>query len=50
MEGAVDLYELGAADDGEVMIAFLYALTGTQRATRAEGLQPPHLVHRRNDD
>ena len=33
----------GAADDVEVMMAFLQALTGTQRAARPEGVQPPRL-------
>jgi cytochrome c peroxidase len=33
----------GAADDVEVMAAFMQALTGTQRAARPEGVQPPRL-------
>jgi hypothetical protein len=33
----------GAADDVEVMAAFMQALAGTQRAARPEGVQPPRL-------
>jgi cytochrome c peroxidase len=40
----------GAADDAEVMVAFLQALTGTQRAARPEGVRPPRLGQRRAAD
>jgi hypothetical protein len=40
----------GAADDVEVMVAFLQALTGTQRAARPEGVQPPRLWRGREVD
>jgi len=40
----------GAADDVEVMVAFMHALTGTQRATRPEGVQPPRLRRSREAD
>ena len=40
----------GAADDVEVMVAFMHALTGTQRAARPEGVQPPLLLHSRDAD
>jgi cytochrome c peroxidase len=33
----------GEADDAEVMVAFMQALTGTQRAAKPEGVQPPRL-------
>jgi cytochrome c peroxidase len=33
----------GVSDDIEVMVAFMHALTGTQRAARPEGVQPPRL-------
>ena len=38
----------GAADDVEVMVAFMQALTGTQRAARPEGVQPPRLWRSRD--
>jgi cytochrome c peroxidase len=40
----------GAADDVEVMVAFMQALTGTQRAARPEGVQPPRLWWSRDGD
>ena len=40
----------GAADDGEVMVTFLQALTGTQRTSRPEGIQPPRLHRGREAD
>jgi cytochrome c peroxidase len=40
----------GAADDVEVMVAFLHALTGTQRVARPEGVQPPQLWRSREED
>jgi cytochrome c peroxidase len=40
----------GAADDIEVMVAFLHALTGTQRDARPEGVQPPRLLQSREED
>jgi len=40
----------GAADDVEVMVAFMHALTGTQRAARPEGVQPPRLWRSRDAD
>jgi cytochrome c peroxidase len=38
----------GVADDIEVMVAFMQALTGTQRAARLEGVQPPRLGRSRD--
>jgi cytochrome c peroxidase len=40
----------GAADDSAVMVAFMQALTGTQRAARPEGIQPPRLAHSHDED
>jgi hypothetical protein len=40
----------GAADDVEVMVAFMHALTGTQRAARPEGVRPPRLWRSRDAD
>ena len=40
----------GAADDVEVMVAFMQALTGTQRAARLEGVQTPRLGQGRAGD
>jgi len=40
----------GAADDVEVMVAFMHALTGTQRPARPEGVQPPRLWRSREAD
>jgi hypothetical protein len=40
----------GAADDVEVMVAFMHALTGTQRVTRPEGVPPPRLWRSRDVD
>jgi cytochrome c peroxidase len=40
----------GAADDVEVMVAFMHALTGTQRAARPEGVRPPLLLHSRDEN
>jgi cytochrome c peroxidase len=40
----------GAADDVEAMVAFMHALTGTQRTPRPEGVQPPRLGQDRNAD
>jgi hypothetical protein len=40
----------GAADDVEVMVAFMQALTGTQRVARPEGVQPPRLWRSRDAD
>jgi hypothetical protein len=40
----------GEADDVEVMVAFMLALTGTQRAARPEGVQPPRLWRSREAD
>jgi cytochrome c peroxidase len=40
----------GAADDIEVMVAFMHALAGTQRAARPEGVQPPLLLRSPDED
>jgi cytochrome c peroxidase len=40
----------GAADDVETLVAFMQALTGTQRAARPEGVQPPRLWRSREAD
>lgn len=40
----------GASEDSDLMFAFMQALTGTQRAARPAGVQPPQLPPGRSHD